>query len=167
MRKITGSFKWLGELGNKTEVDSIENDFVLLDNPIISSSFNYPFKLDIAVGTICIKGSMKGAINMIPYNIKSPCLITILPDQILQLESISEDFSGLFMIMSKRFTDSLNIQERIPMFISANNNPITPLSEDELNAMVFFYSMVQRAVRRKDNPYRMEIVQCLIKAFFL
>jgi len=166
MKKITGSFNWLARLGEITEIDSIDDDFILFDSPIISSTFDYPFKNDHAVGIICIKGTMRGAINMIPYTSQSPCLVILLPDQILQYEYISEDFSGLFMIMSKRFTDSLNIQERFPMFLSTSNNPITLLPEEELNAMVFFYSMLKRAVRRKDNPHRLEIVQCLIKAFF-
>lgn len=166
MRKIIGPFNWVAELKNRTEIDAIDNDFILFDNPIVISTIGYPFKNDFAVGIICIKGSMKGAINMIPYTSQSPCLITLLPDQILQYEYISEDFSCLFMMMSKRFSDNLNIQERLPMFISTNNNPITPLDEEELKAMMFFYSMLQRAVRRKENPHRMEIVQCLIKAFF-
>lgn len=166
MRKIPGPFKWLSELENRTYIDSIEDDFILLEKPIIPSSLDYPFMNDHAVGIICTNGTMKGAINMESYTVQSPCLLILLPEQILQFEYISEDFSGLFLVMSKRFADSMHIQERVPMFISISNNPITSLSEDELNAVVFFYSMLQRAVRMKYNPYRVEIVQCLIKAFF-
>ena len=40
------------------------------------------------------------------------------------------------------------------------------MTEEELKSVMAFYSILQRTVRKKDNPYRMEIVQCLIKAYF-
>jgi AraC family transcriptional regulator, transcriptional activator of pobA len=165
MKNVIMPFNWRAELNDLANADSIDNDLILLENPIIKSSFNFPFKVDVTTAIICIKGTTRGKINLKPYTTTSPCLVTILPDQFLQYEYISEDFSGLFMVMSKRFTDSLNIQERLPLFLSASNNPVNPLTEYELNAVLFFYSMLQRAVRNKDNPYRMEIVQCMIKAF--
>ncbi len=166
MKNIISPFNWRTDLAEFAKADSIDNDFILLDKPIISSAFEIPFKVDVAIGIICIKGITRGKINLKPYTTVSPGFITILPGQILEYEYFSEDFSGLFIIMSKRFTDSLNIQDRLPLFLSASENPFVSLDEEELNAMVAFYSMLQRAVKRKDNPYRMEIVQCLIKAFF-
>lgn len=79
---------------------------------------------------------------------------------------VSEDFSGLIMIMSRRFTDSLNFQINLPQLQTIRNNPFTKLTDDELKSIMAFYFILQRSIRKKENPYRMEIVQCLIKAFF-
>ena len=39
-------FNWRTELGF-VEVDSIDNDLILLDKPIIKSIFQYPFRIDV------------------------------------------------------------------------------------------------------------------------
>jgi AraC-like DNA-binding protein len=166
MKNIIAPFNWLTEIDNMKNVDAIDNDFVLLENPIITSSFDYPFKLDAAVGIICMKGTMKGVINMTPYTSQSPCLVIVLPGQILQYEYFSDDFSGLFIVMSKRFTERLNIQEKLPLFFSIHDNPSTPLTEKELEVIVKYYYLLQSAVRIKDNPNRMEIVKHLTMALF-
>lgn len=166
MKNIILPFNWLSEIDNMTQVDAIDNDFILLENPIITPAFDFPFKLDVAVGIICMKGAMKGVINMTPYTFQSPCLVIILPGQILQYEYFSDDFSGLFIVMSKRFTERLNIQEKIPLLFSIHDNPCTILNEKELEAIVKYYYLLQSAVRIKDNPFRFEIVKHLTMALF-
>jgi AraC-like DNA-binding protein len=167
MKNIIAPFKWRAELENK-EVDSIGDDFVLLDNPILTSAFDHPIKLDVVVAIICIRGTMKGSINLKQYCTKAPCLFIILSDQILQYENLSDDFSGLFIVMSKRFTDDLfiNIQERFPLKHSVYDNPWTPLNKEELESMIGYYNMLKKTVRMKDNPHRIEIVKHLTRAFF-
>jgi len=159
-------YNWRAELENIAEYDSIDDDFVLLDSIVNSRAFDYPFKLDVTVAMICVKGTTRGKINLKPFTSASPGLTVILPDQILEHGYVSDDFSGIVIIMSRRFTDSLNIQKKLPLFLSIRDYPYIPLTADELNAMVAFYSILKRTVRKKDNPYRMEIVQCLVKAFF-
>lgn len=166
MKNVIVPFNWRAALENSTEYDSIDDDFILLDNVVPSKAFEYPFKLDVTVAMICVRGTTSGKINLKPFTSASSGLTIILPDQILEQETVSDDFSGLIIIMSRRFTDGLNIQEKLPLFLTIRDYPFVPLTEDELKELVAFYSILQRTVRKKENPYRMEIVQCLLKAFF-
>lgn len=169
MKNVIEPFNWRSEL-NAIEADAIGDDFILLENPIISEAFNHPFKVDVVTGIICTKGTMKGAVNLKKYTTKAPCLYIVLPDQILEYEEFSEDFEGLFVVMSKKFTDNLielNMQDKMPLFRSVLDNPWTPLNEQGLEAMVHFYKMLQMTIRIKDNPHRMEILKLLTQAFFL
>lgn len=167
MKNIIAPFNWRNEFKN-AEAETIDDDFVLLDKPVITSAFDYPLRLDITVAIICISGSMKGTVNLKQYSTKAPCFFVALHDQILQYEYFSEDFSGLFIIMSKRFLTNLSvdIQERVPLFLSVHDNPWTPLNKAELESMVGYYNMLQKSVRAKDNPHRLEIVKHLTQAFF-
>ena len=61
--KIILPFNRRSELEN-LKVDSVDNDIILLNKPVISSSFQYPFKMDIITAIICIKGTTKGFINL-------------------------------------------------------------------------------------------------------
>ena len=88
--------------------------------------------------------------------------------QILQYEEISDDFEGLFIVMSKRFSDSLfaNVQERLPLFLSTKSQPCTPLSKEGLETMKTYHGMFRKIVSQEDNPHRLEIVKHLTLAFF-
>jgi AraC-like DNA-binding protein len=85
----------------------------------------------------------------------------------LESEHGGNDFEGRFILMSRRFSDSLftNIQERFPLFLSIQDNPILPLTPEELEKTLMFYSLLQNAVRTTDNPHRLNIVRHLIMAF--
>ena len=52
-------FNWRRELEN-VEVHTIGNDIVLLDRPVITSTFKYPFKVDVNTNIISISGSTEG-----------------------------------------------------------------------------------------------------------
>ncbi|MDL2266337.1 helix-turn-helix domain-containing protein [Parabacteroides sp. OttesenSCG-928-G21] len=168
MKKKILPFNWHLELGDISQLDAIDEDFILLDNPIITSSFDYPLKVDFTIGIICIKGTMKGSVNLQQYSTQAPCLFILMANQILQYESFSDDFSGRFIIMSKKFIESLfnNMQETFPAFLSVRESPWIPLNEEALASMMNYYGMIQSAVRKKDNPYRLEIAKLLTRAFF-
>jgi AraC-like DNA-binding protein len=160
-------FNWRTEIKGH-DVYSIDQEIILLEKPFISSVFQYPFKVDVTVAIICINGSTEGAINLIPYKTDGACLITILSGQIMEYKSISEDFEGLFIIMSQKFTDALmpNTINRLPLHLSVRDNPATPLSDEALQGMISYFNMLKRVMQVEDHPYRIEVARHLTLAFF-
>ncbi|MCL2511975.1 MAG: helix-turn-helix domain-containing protein [Bacteroidales bacterium] len=160
-------FNWRTELEN-LEFDAIGDDIILLDKPMITSVFQYPFKIDLTVAIICIKGTTEGSINLKPRPTSGSCLVTVLPDQIMEYKSISEDFSGLFIVMSKKFTDGLmvNAAERLPLFLAVRDNPVIPLNEETLEGTIQYFNMLKRVAKVKDHPYSLEVARHLTLAFF-
>lgn len=165
MKKTILPFKWRDEFVN-IESNSIGNDVILIDKPIISSAFDYPFKVDVTTAIICLKGTTRGMINLKTYETSSPGLIIILPNQILEYKYISEDFSALFIVMSNRFTESLNVEGRLPTFLSIQKNPVVSINQNELEALTDYYKMMQRTITARENPYQLEIAKNLTRAFF-
>ncbi len=164
MKKDIGLFSWQND--EKEEITSIGNDLILLEKPIMKSRFKYPFKTDMITAIICLSGKTEGFINLKSYTSAASSLTIILPDQILQHTHMSEDFSGLFIVMSKNFINNLNIESGISLFMSIYDNPVVFLSKDDLQSIVTYYTMLKDAIKRIDNPYRMETIQYLTKAFF-
>ena len=160
-------FNWRQEVENLV-VDAIDNDIILLDEPFIDSAFHYPFKLDVTAIIICIKGTTEGAINLTPYATNGACFITVIPGQIMEYKSISEDFSGLFIIMSSKFTDSLipNVADRLPLSLYVRDNPVISLDEKSLEGMINYFNLLKNVIRIKEHPYRMETVRYLTLALF-
>ena len=149
------------------EIDSIEEEIFLLDNPVITSASKYPFRMDVTATIICVKGTSECCINLKPYTTDSPCLITILPGSIVEYKTISDDFTGHIIVMSTKFTDSLmaNISERMSLFLALRENPIIPLEKEMIERMVSFFEMLKRMTQAKEHPHRLEITRHLTMAF--
>jgi AraC-like DNA-binding protein len=167
MKEVISLFDWRSEL-NQIEADAIGDDIILLENPIITTAFDYPFKVDVVTAIICTEGSIKGFIDLKQYHCTAPALFIVLPDQILQYEAYSENFSGYFIVMSKKFTNSLiDLKDKYPLNLSVKDNPWIPLAEGEIDGMILYYKMLQQTIRMKDNPNRMQILKLLTQAFFM
>ena len=158
---------WRDRLEN-ADVDAIDKDFFLLEKNLLKSTSDYPFKIDVISIIICAKGTMECFINLKPIKAVAPCFMVLLPDQILEPKSRSNDFSGYMIIMSKKFTDNLlpNAQEQLPLFLSVRDKPVTDLDEEGMDAMVSYYNMLKKIVRVKENPHRLEVARYLTLAFF-
>ena len=168
MEKRIAPLNWQSDFKDDMNAVSIDNDFILLDNIKILPTFKYPFKVDVTTAMICTRGEIRGYFNMIPQTTKAPCFNIVLADQILQYEYISDDFEGLFIVLSKRFTDNLfaNVQERLPLALSVKETPSIPLSAEGLEVMKTYYGMFHKIISQKDNPHRLDIVKHLTLAFF-
>jgi len=165
MKKNIQLFDWQEDVKGE-KITSIDNDLILLEKPFIRSAFEYPFKVDVITAQICLSGKTEGYINLKSYISTASSLTIIMPDQILQHKHMSEDFSGLFIVMSKKFVSSLNIQSGTPLFMNISENPVIPLTNRELKSITTFYFMLKEAILNIDNPYRMEAVRYLTMAFF-
>jgi len=167
MKKNVSSLNWLGELEN-SEYDSIDNDIILFDKMPRQSNTDYPFKIDVTTVIICTEGTSEGNINLKPYKAEAPFFLVVLPDQILEHKYFSDNFSGLFIVMSKKFIDGLmlSVQNRLPFLLSVQDNPVVSLTEEELYSMVDYFQMLKRIIKSQNHPYRMEVIRYLTLAFF-
>jgi len=158
----------LDSLKDKLNKEAIGDDFIIVDDISDVQHFEYPTKIDFAVMNICLKGNLKGAINLKPYSFSENDLFMILPGQIIQYSYKSDDYSGFNIAMSKRFTDNLelNIKDSISIMLHLKENPIIHLSPDEVKYFLDYFNILRQAVRRTLNPNRMEVVRLLIMALF-
>ncbi len=167
MKNRIGELNWrAGMVVANGHCDSLGDDFILTDRPVIEPPVNTPFKIDMTSAMVSLKGTTRGKINLTPYVTEGQCMVVHLRDQILEYEYISDDFEGLFIIMSSRFLESLNIQERLSAFLTVRDNPVVPLNDQALDAMKTYFEMMRTTIRMEDNPHRMEIARNLTRAFF-
>ncbi|MFV0536261.1 MAG: helix-turn-helix domain-containing protein [Dysgonomonas sp.] len=158
-------FNWQEELKNADGVYSIGNDFILLDNSIDPEIFKEPYKVDITTAIICTKGTARGKINLESYTTEAPCLTVILSGQILQHEFRSEDFEASYIVMSKQFTESLNIREGVPIFLSVQKNAIIPLGEEDMLMILDYFTMLKKSITGNTSN-KIEVAKHLILALF-
>ena len=148
-------------------IESIDRDFAVIDDISKVPFFEYPAKIDVAVSAIVVKGSVETSIDLKRHVIKENQIIAIRPDQILQYHYISNDFSGRFVVMSQNFLDSIQIyigEQRYPLFLAFKDNPIIQCSQYEMELCLEYFTLLDKAVKMRDNPNRIETVKYLTLA---
>jgi|AGTN01.2.fsa_nt_gi AraC-type DNA-binding domain-containing proteins len=166
-RKII-PFNFLAELDDSHMHHSIGEDVILFERQHINFISDYPFKVDVIIIFVCLRGSARGFINLKAYEMQSPCLAILLPNQILQHEFISDDFEGYLIVFSKDFAGTLltQIRDKFPLFLAAINNPVLPLNSQLLSAAIVYYRIIKRVVDDAQNPYQLEIVKHTTMSLF-
>ena len=167
MKQKTAGFD-LTPLRDSLPIETIDRDFAVLNDIRQVPFFEYPTRIEDAVSVICLRGTVEASVNLKRYVFGANHIVIILPEQILQYHYISEDFSGRFVVMSKRFLELLqmNIQDTIPIFLYLRENPAMMLSPAELELCLDYYSMLDKTVKMSDNPNRKETVKYLSLALF-
>ena len=147
-------------------IDFIGNDFAIFNDIKDMPLSSYPTRLNAACLTVCLKGWCKLELNLQQCEMREGMLGIILPDQIVLQRERSEDFSGLFIAVSKDFMDMVipTMQQLFPMFFMIKERPCIAVTANELQAFEEYHSFLWSKVKLKDNPYRKEITQGLLMA---
>ncbi|MBR4844447.1 MAG: AraC family transcriptional regulator [Alistipes sp.] len=128
--------------------------------------FEEPHKLSHAIIVICTSGSCSVRVNLVEYHVESPRLLNLMPGQIVEALSCSDDFVGYAIALSKRFIDMINLPGWQHQYIDMYNNPITYIDSDRLMAVRIFYAMLYRAAANDKNPFRLQVIENLIRVFY-
>jgi hypothetical protein len=124
-------------------------------------SFEHPAKLfDYTLVGIILQGKMELGINLKRYVFQVSSIMFWLDNQIIQYINSSDDFSGLFMVFSKYFTKSiqLNSHQLAPLFLYLKDNPATSLEKEELSLLLDCYALLHKIIKNMVGFNQMEIV---------
>ena len=149
-------------------IDFIGNDFAIFDDIRDIPFTPYPTRLNAACFAVCRKGWCKLNINLRDYEMREGMLCIILPEQIVQQGERSDDFSGLFIAVSRDFMDMVipTMQQLFPMFFMIKERPFVHITPEESQSFQEYHSFLWSKVKLKDNPFRKEITQGLLLALF-
>lgn len=154
-------------LEKSADADGIKGEIYLTEHPSDMCFRNYPHKNDATIACVCMKGELKGQINLSPVHLKASGLLVVLPEQILQFENPSEDFEGVFIIMTKQFTEKISIAEGFSTFLSIREVPSVTLSQEMMEGVLDYCRMTRRILRRMDDGMnKNSVINHLTIAFF-
>lgn len=151
-----------------TDAESITNDFAIFSETDKIPVFEYPTRLDCVMFAICIKGTLELGINLERHILAKHQLGVMRPEQIMQIFRISDDFDGRFIVLSRKFLEEAQIdfKNALSIFLYFKDNPITDLSEHEIETLLEYHSLLLRKVKLEDIEYRKKIAQHLMHALF-
>lgn len=153
---------------NVAKMDFLGEDLVIFDDISQVPLFDYPTHINAAVFSICLEGSIRIGINLQEYTITPGTLVVLMPDQTVQHFGKSDDFSGIFLGVSRHLIDDTipSIQKLLNAFFYVREHPCTSLSREDLDNLTEYHSILWKKVRMKDHIYRKEIIQSLLLSLF-
>ena len=169
------SYDWLPQIENVKGIESIPDELAMFTySDVLHSGINFellrePHKLDLFMFMHHISGSAKMSIDMVEYNFSEPYnIIKFMPNQILSVESISEDFDAHIIVVSKRFMDNLlvYINGSVSMRPGIRFDVVERVDTNEMQQLTLFYKALRNIVGNDENPYRMQVVQHVLMAIF-
>ena len=159
----------ISTIKNYKEIETIADDFAVFDDIHDVPLFDFPTRIDCVIVAICLNGSVEIGIDLKSYTIKKNDSAIFLPEKILQLFSISSDFEGRFILMSRNFLSNSNIElsNSINTFLYLHGNPVTAFNRENLDTFLDYYAMLRRRMTIPDVFTKREVTRHLLQALFL
>ena len=158
---------------NLTELHKLPTDSIFIDDdlaivPLSDMTINLtePKKMEFASIVLCVSGACRVKVNLEEYDLDSPMLATIMPGQIIEHLSHSANFQAIAVVFSKRFIDIINLPGWQHHYMTMYNNPVVPLDERGNALFRAFVTILHQAASDKDNPFRLQLIENLIRVFY-
>jgi AraC-like DNA-binding protein len=156
-------------------IDNLPNDTITIgddlaltpiNNHTLSANNLKPHKLDHALIAVYTSGQCHIKINLNYYEIESPMLLTLMPGQIIEWVDHSPNIMGYAIALSKRFIDMLNLPGWQQQYMTMYNNPLNIITPDSMQPLRVFYAILYRAAENSENPFRLQVIENLIRVFY-
>ncbi|MBO4231835.1 MAG: AraC family transcriptional regulator [Bacteroidales bacterium] len=150
---------------NTDKVDSMQtlgDYFQLAEFHINPNAFPEYFRTDYYVVEILLEGEMHCSINLHYMYAKAPCVIILLPDFVLHVDSVSDNCNALILAHDTKFADDLQMNDysyRAKQAVRAY--PCNELKESQLHTTVHYFRLLQNVLEEQEhNP---NVRDCVLK----
>lgn len=148
-------------------LDTIDNDFAILDSSAIISLFDGPGKLDVAAVGLCQQGQGCIRIGLRDFELNPGHLFLLLPNQIVENKGIRSDFKGVFWVISRQVLEKLpKMNNILSFFFFLKDHPLLELTDEQRETFEDYHHLIGKVVKNRENIYRREAVLGLLQSLF-
>ena len=149
--------------------DGGDDDVVIIssDKSTESDLFRYPCRLDAVVIALCTEGEGRVTINLKESVITPNMMVVNLPENIIRIDRINDNFRGYILIVSQNFLREaqIDLSNMISFYIHLKTHPGRTISPQLAQQLSAFYNLILACAEDKQSPFRKEILKGLIRAF--
>jgi len=132
--------------------------------PHPSLSFEYPLLPKGMILGICLQGNAKLKIDLREYTLIPNSIFTILPNQIFEPIEKTDDHYTEILFFSIDFINSIPLPKDFDVMHRMKNCPCLPISEENMDEVVEYYSFISKALENKKHIHKEEIRKSLLYA---
>ena len=120
------------------------------------------FRIDYFAIEILLEGEMHCSINLHDIHAKAPCVITLLPDFVLHVDSATEDCKAMILAHNTAFSNDLQMNDySYRARQAARSYPCNMLTENQLQTTLRLFQLMQDVLQQQStNP---NVRDCILK----
>ena len=146
--------------------DGENDDFLIFRRVGSSDLFHYPCRLDAVVLAVCHKGCATAEINLTRYEVTEGVCVFSMPENVIQVVQVSEDFEGYVIVVAMEFLRSIQIdlKNMLPLYMYIRNHPCVRFPARAMEEIGQFYELLQQCADDTRSKRRLEIIKGMISA---
>ena len=143
-----------------------------MENDIIASSqlteyidlLGFPLRIDALVFCVCTKGSVGVTINLTEWNITLNTYVISLPENIIGLNSISDDFEGYVIFFSMDYLRkiSIDLKDVLPYYAYVLSHPCFNVAPLNVKKVTLFYDLIYSSLKDEASTRKKDIIKGLV-----
>lgn len=142
------------------------SSLMIFNNSEFVPIFHEPYRIHQVVITYCTRGNFIGTRDTMPMKIKAPCLILLLPNNILQSCEASDDIKLNTIVMSVEYAQSIQTMDYFQPFMRLRESPVIQLTSSESEMVKYFFQLLTTLLsNKKDYTELSETVRSLFDSF--
>lgn len=144
-------------------VSHIDNDLLLIDEIAALKLPSEPVRMGCILVALCLKGRASYTVDTVNYNVEPGDVLVIGAGQATYGCQISKDCSGIGLMISESFFEETikGVHEMSSLFLFARTHPVCRLQQDEVEAILRYYSIMKQKTEEKSHHFLRETVQSL------
>lgn len=146
-------------------VMTAEGDFCISELTF-HPQLDHPFKTSDYSCCVCVEGSAKGSIGLMPCELRPSYMSINVPGQLLEQHCMSRDFRAVCICMSEGFVKGLGLSYNFHLNQMLKSHPVIQLLPSQMEAIMTYRKMVERLLTTDDHPFQHETLHHLTCAFF-
>lgn len=156
------------QLINRNSIgEGLNENFLITDNiREYIEVLSFPLRADAFIIGICLKGYIKISINLKDFVLTEDSCIINLPENVIGVQEVSEDFEGGLIAVSQDFLKEMNLDLKsiMPHYILVRNYPCVNLSQDEIRKFMLLHGLILETLKGEESKRKADIVKGLFSA---
>ena len=145
-----------------------------MGNDIIVSSqlteyldlLRFPLRIDALVFCVCTKGSISITINLTEWEIRQNNYVISLPENIIGLNDVSDDFEGYAILFSMDYLRkiSIDLKDILPYYAYVRSHPCFSVSPFNVKKITQFYDLIYSSLKDESSTRKKGIIKGLVSS---
>lgn len=129
--------------------------------------FRYPCRVDAVVIAVCTQGEARATINLKQCDVSAGMIVVNLPENIIQIDRVSDDFQGHIILVSLDFLREarIDLSNAISVYMYLKDNPAHALAGEATGRLRAFFGLMLECAGEGRGKFGKEVLQGLVGAF--
>ncbi len=156
------------DLSNPERVTCIDDEILMFDDLEIIKLSKLPWKLRRPLFAMVLQGTVHLKVNLQDYEIGKNELVTLMPEHIIHGYTYSDDFKGVFILVSNKVGEELlpDITSVLPILMDFRQSPVIKLKESEAQSLHAYHTFIWDKMRCAKGDYSNKQINSLLLSIF-